>query len=79
MMVLDEILLKAIARQVRDAIRIERTPRQIERWALSNLQYPEKTLRECLKHPSMLENIAKLMRIDYLEKSPPSSDWYESP
>ena len=78
-MVLDETLLRLIAREVRQAIGIERTPRQIEKWALEKLRYPEQTLKECLKHRSMMENVANTMRIEYLEKSPPSSEWYKSP
>lgn len=70
-------LLKAIAREARQLVGIERTPKQIETWCQVNLVYPEKTLREALKHRNIMETLAHQMRIAYLDKSPPSSEWYE--
>ena len=74
-MVLDEASVKKLTREVRQAIGIERTPRQVESWLLNRFRRPATALLKMLGSPDVLLEAANQMRIEYLEKSPPSSEW----
>lgn len=73
----DMRLIKALVREVRQAAGIERTPDQVMSWVSARVRRPQTFLKKVLADPDAILQISSDMRIPYLEKSPPSSEWYE--
>lgn len=66
--------LRRVAREVRNAIGIERTPDQIENFLHANSRSPQRVVRAALADSDVMLDLANKMRIPYLEKAPPSSE-----
>ena len=74
-MISDSVLC-ALAREVRQAIGIERTPSQVSDWLMGNVQRPsDRFVLKLLDDREALLSVANSMRIKVIEDAPPSSEW----
>lgn len=71
----EQTLLQKLAREVRDAAGIERTPSQIYEWLTQNTKRARSFALKVLDDPDLVQSFANRMRIPYLENAPPSSEW----
>lgn len=73
---ISDSLLRSLAREVRQAIGIERTPSQVCDWLMGNVQKPsDGFVVKLLDDREALLSVANSMRIKVIEDAPPSSEW----
>lgn len=73
---IDPQLIRFLTRELHIVAGIERTPEQVEKWCLSNFVHPHIAILRTLASADTTLTIANMMRIPYLDKSPPSSEWF---
>lgn len=75
---ISDVLLKALAREVRQAVGIERTPSQVASWLMANVQKPsDRFVQKLIDDRDALLSVANNMRIKVIEDAPPSSEWID--
>ena len=73
---ISDCVLKSLAREVRQAVGIERTPSQVADWLMANVQKPsDRFVLKLLDDREALLSVANSMRIKVIEDAPPSSEW----
>lgn len=73
---ISDCVLKSLAREVRQAVGIERTPSQVADWLMGNVQKPsDRFVLKLLDDREALLSVANSMRIKVIEDAPPSSEW----
>ena len=72
---IDRKLLQRLTRELRNAIGIERTPSQVEKWVNENAARPNTFVSKVLEDPDSILTMANRMRIPYIENAPPSDEW----
>lgn len=73
---ISDSVLRSLAREVRQAIGIERTPSQISDWLMGNVDNPtDRFVLKLLNDSDALLSVANAMRIKVIEDAPPSSEW----
>jgi len=74
--VISDRLVKALTREVRSAIGIERTPTQVRVWLVENVKsLSDRFVQKLLDDRDALLAVANKMRIPFIDNAPPSSEW----
>ena len=73
-MAVHPVVLRALTLELRQAAGIERTVQQVENWLVENFKYPARSAAKILADPDLIQQVAKEMRIPFLENGAPSSD-----
>jgi hypothetical protein len=75
---ISDCVLKSLAREVRQAVGIERTPSQVADWLMGNVTKPSDSfVLKLLDDRDALLSVANKMRIKVIEDAPPSSEWID--
>lgn len=68
--------IQTLARELRNANGIERTPEQVQKWLTeNNVRRPNSFIKKVMDDPDSLLQLAEKMRSPYIDNAPPSSEW----